>query len=64
MNSILRTIVYLACLTGLCASAGADTLLHSVTGYTSTANGDIRQFSVLIFDDEGRIVATGTDELL
>ena len=64
MNSILRTIVYLACLTGLCAAAGADTLLHSVSGYTSTANGDIRQFSVLVFDDQGRIVATGTDELL
>jgi predicted amidohydrolase YtcJ len=42
----------------------ADTLLHSVTGYTSTASGDIQQFSALVFDDEGRIVATGTDELI
>ena len=64
MNSILRTIVCLACVTGICETAGAETLLHSVTGYTSTADGDIRQFSVLVFDDEGRIVATGTDELL
>ncbi len=64
LKSILRTIVYSACLTSLCTSAGADTLLHSVTGYTSTANGDIKQFSVLIFDDEGRIVATGDDGLI
>ena len=64
LNSILRTIVYLACVTGICEAAAADTLLHSVTGYTSTANGDIKQFSVLIFDDQGRIVATGGDDLI
>jgi predicted amidohydrolase YtcJ len=64
LNSILRTIIYLACVTGICGAAGADTLLHSVTGYTSTANGDIKQFRVLIFDDEGRIVATGGDDLI
>ncbi len=34
-----------------------------MTGYTSTATGDIRQFSVLIFDDDGRIVTTGDDDL-
>ena len=37
--------------------------MHSVTGYTSTATGDIQKFSVLVFDDEGRIVATGNDDL-
>jgi predicted amidohydrolase YtcJ len=52
------------CCAGIVASAEADTLLHSVTAYTSTANGDIKQFSVLVFDDEGRIVATGGDELV
>jgi len=35
-----------------------------VTGYTSSANGKIKQFSVLVFDDAGRIVATGTDDLI
>ena len=64
MISILKTIAYFSLFAGLCASAGADTLLHSLTGYTSTANGDIQQFSVLVFDDEGRIVATGTDDLI
>jgi predicted amidohydrolase YtcJ len=47
-----------------CALAAADTLLHSVRGYTSTASGDIREFSVLVFDDDGRIRAAGSDELL
>ncbi len=48
---------------GLSVSAVADTVLHSVTGYTSTASGNIQQFSVLVFDDDGRIVATGNDDL-
>jgi hypothetical protein len=43
--------------------ACADTVLHNLTGYTSTNDG-IRQFSVLVFDDEGKVVATGPDSLL
>ena len=39
-------------------------MLHSVTGYTSTASGDIQKFSVLVFDNDGRIVATGDDDLV
>ncbi len=61
MRSTIRTFLILS--VGLCASAAADTVVHSVTGYTSTATGDIQQFNVLVFDDEGRIVATG-DEIL
>jgi predicted amidohydrolase YtcJ len=38
-------------------------VLHSVTGYTSTNDG-IVSFSTLVFDDAGRIVATGDDALL
>ncbi len=49
---------------GICASASADTVLHSINAYTSTASGDIEQFSVLVFDDDGRIVATGDDDLV
>jgi predicted amidohydrolase YtcJ len=41
----------------------ADTALHNINGYTSTNEG-IRSFSVLVFDDSGRIVATGAEELL
>ncbi len=65
VNPLLRPIklaILLSC-TGLCASALADTVVHSVTGYTSTATGDIQKFSALVFDDEGRIVATGHDDL-
>jgi predicted amidohydrolase YtcJ len=47
----------------LTAIAQADTALHNVNGYTSTSNG-IESFSVLIFDDEGWIIATGDSELL
>jgi predicted amidohydrolase YtcJ len=62
----LRVIIRLYVLfsIGLCASAVGDTVLHSVTAYTSTASGDIRKFSVLVFDDDGRIVATGDDDLV
>jgi predicted amidohydrolase YtcJ len=41
----------------------ADTLLHSVTGYTST-DGGIVSFSAMVFDEDGKIVATGGEELV
>ncbi len=41
----------------------AETAIHNVTGYTSTATG-IREFSVLVFGDDGKIVATGQQALL
>ncbi|MGI9238273.1 MAG: amidohydrolase [Woeseiaceae bacterium] len=44
-------------------SAAADTWLYNVAGYTTTEKG-IRNFSVLVFDDAGKIVAVGDDELL
>lgn len=44
------------------ANAG-ETLLHSVTGYTSTNSGVI-EFSTLVIDSDGRVVATGGDELI
>ena len=43
--------------------ATADTVLHNVNGYTSGSSG-IHNFSVLVFDDDGRVVATGGDDLL
>ena len=54
----------LACLPLLLAlPALADTALINVNGYTSTNDG-IRQFSVLVFDQEGKVVATGDEEML
>ncbi|MFQ6005961.1 MAG: amidohydrolase [Woeseia sp.] len=64
MTSIVRTLVVVTCSACAVQSAPADTLLHSVTGYTSTASGEIRQFSVLIFDDHGRVIATGGEDLI
>jgi predicted amidohydrolase YtcJ len=41
----------------------ADTAIHNVSGYTSTAAG-IQEFNVLLMDDDGRVVATGDASLL
>ena len=47
----------------LAAPVVADSLLHNVSGYTSTTTG-IREFSVLVYSDDGRVVATGDAALL
>lgn len=41
----------------------ADSAMHNIAGYTPTDQG-IREFSVLRFDAEGRVVATGNEDLL
>lgn len=43
--------------------ANASTVVHNVTAYTSTDEG-MHAFSVLVFDDSGRIIATGDEALL
>jgi predicted amidohydrolase YtcJ len=48
----------------LAGTAFADeTAIHNIAGYTSTPSG-IQEFSVLIFSDAGRVVATGNESLL
>ena len=54
------TFLLMSLLTG---TAQADTALHNINGYTSTNSG-IESFTVLIFDDSGRIIATGDDDLV
>ena len=44
-------------------AAYADTAVHNIKGYTSTNEG-IKAFSVLVFDDDGKVVATGDDDIL
>jgi predicted amidohydrolase YtcJ len=44
-------------------AANADTLLHNITGYTSTASG-LQAFDVLAFSDDGKVLATGDRTLL
>ena len=43
--------------------ADAETVLHNVSGYTSTQSG-IHEFSVLVYSDAGRIMAVGNDALV
>jgi predicted amidohydrolase YtcJ len=48
----------------LAGSAWAgDTAIHNVSGYTSTNSG-IQEFTVLVFSDKGKVVATGDASLL
>ena len=58
-----RFLAVLALLTIASVPAGAATVWHNINGYTSSTDG-ILQFSVLVVDDAGRVVATGDDELL
>jgi predicted amidohydrolase YtcJ len=43
--------------------SAAETVIHNISGYTSTAAGT-REFSVLVVSDTGRVVATGGESLL
>ena len=40
-----------------------ETAIHNVSGYTSTNSG-IQEFTVLVFSDKGKVVATGDESLL
>jgi predicted amidohydrolase YtcJ len=57
----LVTLIFLLALT--ITDAHAETALHNILGYTSTSDG-IHTFTVLIFDDAGRVSATGDEALL
>ena len=61
MTKCCRFLIALASFWTLTATA--DTAVHNITGYTSTADG-IREFSVLVFGADGRLVATGDENLL
>jgi predicted amidohydrolase YtcJ len=63
LKTIFKSIFYVTFLFAYQPVAAADTLLHSVTGYTSTNDG-LLEFSALVFDADGRIVATGGEELI
>ena len=60
----MRRFIRILVLMLLAGSAFAtETAIHNISGYTSTATG-IQEFSVLIFSDTGRVVATGAESLL
>tara|TARA_R110002049_G_scaffold297165_1_gene485924 strand:- start:6928 stop:8568 length:1641 start_codon:yes stop_codon:yes gene_type:complete len=50
-------------LTTLSGAALAETVIHNVSAYTSSDEG-IKTFSALVFDDTGKILATGNEQLL
>ena len=59
----LRLSLAAATLALFTTASHAETVLHNIEGYTSSANGPV-EFSVLVIGDDGRIVATGDDTLL
>ena len=61
MTTTSRFLITLTCL--WTAVATADTAIHNITGYTSSTEG-MRDFSVLVFGADGKVVATGDDSLL
>ena len=58
-----RIILVILMLSACAATALGATAIHNVSGYTSTDDGMI-EFSVLVVDDSGRVVATGDEALL
>jgi len=58
--SSVCAVIVLWCLAPL---SDAATVLHNITGYTSTDSG-IRDFSVLAFSAQGKVVAAGDAKLL
>ncbi len=58
-----KSLIAGICMVLAVGSATADTWLHNVNGYTSTTNG-IREFSVLVFDEAGKVRAIGDSGLL
>ena len=63
MSVRLYRILLALALVALQSSALAATALHNVNGYTSTNDG-IVEFEVIVFGDDGRIIAIGDDNLL
>ena len=63
MTTLKRALISLGMVVGLSSTAYADTVLHNVRGYTSSNDG-MQLFSVLVFDDKGRILATGDNRLM
>ena len=59
----LRLFLAAATLAFFSTAAYAETVLHNIEGYTSSADGPV-EFSVLVVGNDGRIVGTGDDTLL
>ena len=63
MKTIFKMLASCLSAAFLCGPAMADTILHSVTGYTSSNDGLV-SFSAMVIGDDGRIVAVGDNDLI
>ena len=61
--SLKRLTCLAAALTLISPALAADRALHNIKGYSSTDDGLVK-FSVLVFSDEGRVIAHGEESLL
>ena len=61
--SLYKSLICYTFLVFFYTSVWAESILHNVKGYTSSTTG-IREFSVLVVDDEGRVAAIGDEELI
>ena len=63
MSVRLSRILLALALVALHSVAVAATAVHNISGYTSTDDGIVK-FNVIVFGDDGRIIAVGDDSLL
>jgi len=63
LKSLFKLLASFLSASLLCGLALADSVLHSITGYTSSNDGLV-SFTVMVIGDDGRIVAVGDDELI
>jgi len=63
MRRVIDILIPMVLMLLASSAFASETAIHNVTGYTSTASG-IQEFSVLIFSDKGKVVATGGESLL
>ncbi len=62
MKKTIQTVSCISFLIFISNAFAADRLLHSINGYTSSDAG-IVEFTALLFDESGKVIATGGDEL-
>jgi len=63
LKNKIKSISYLLLALAGSAPSFADTLVHNMQGYTSTDDG-VHEFTALVFNEDGRILATGDNDLL
>jgi len=63
LKTLYKSMIFSVLMGPISLLAAAETILHNITGYSSSTEG-IRGFDVLVFNDAGRIVASGDTTLM